>query len=134
MSVLLAATSTGLLAEWLPIGGNDEVAVYVDRDTVRRTGTRVKTWLKWEWLKPQAILQTYPPKMFVLHKQLQITDCAKGTLAAAQGIYYGDLDGAQVVDTYIYSETSWSFSEAVPETIGESIVKFACKTSQPKKK
>ena len=121
-------------ANWIDVGGNDEVTVYVDTDSIRRNGSRVKTWLKWNWQNPQNIPSTYPIKTYLSEKQLQVSDCKNGTLAIAQGIRYAALDDTDLVDSYTVEERAWKFSEAAPETIGESLIKFACKTPSPKRK
>lgn len=117
---------------WLDIGGNDSVAVKIDTDSVRRSGNRVKTWLKWEWTTPQPIGAAYLGKFYKEEKQLQVSDCANKTLAVAQGIQYSADGSGVVVNSYSFEERQWKFSEAAPETIGETIIGFAC-TIKPKK-
>ena len=131
---ILALPAVAHSANWVSIGGNDEVTVYVDTESMRRTGVTARTWLKWQWTKPQEVPGRYPAKTYLFEKQLQISNCKEGTLAVAQGIRYVDLDGNEVVDSYALEEKSWKFSEAAPETIGESLVKFACKSNEPRRK
>ena len=118
-------------ANWVEIGGNDSVTTYVDTESMRRIGPKVKTWLKWEWAKPESVPNTYPAKTYLLEKQLQISDCVAGKLAVIQGTRYASLGGADVADSYSIAEGKAMYTEVVPETIGESILKFAC---APKKK
>ncbi len=121
-------------ANWVDVAGNDEVTVFVDTESVRKNGTRVKTWLKWKWQKPQDVPGAYPLRTYQSEKQLQVSDCRNGTLAIAQGIRYAGPDDGDVVDSYTIEERGWKFSEAAPETIGETLVKFACKAATPKRK
>ena len=121
-------------ATWVEIGGNDEVAVFIDTDSIRKTGNRVKTWLKWNWTKAQDIPGSYPPKTYLAEKQLQVSNCQNRTLAVVQGVRYAALDGNWVVDSYTVDEKIWKFSEVVPETIGETIINFTCKKFDPKRK
>jgi hypothetical protein len=121
-------------ANWVDVAGNDEVTVLVDTESVRKSGTRVKTWLKWKWQKPQDVPSAYPVKTYQSEKQLQVSDCKNGTLAIAQGIRYAGPDDGDVVDSYTIEERAWKFSEAAPETIGETLIKFACKSPPPKRK
>lgn len=121
-------------ANWVDVGGSDEVTVFVDTESIRRNGTRVKTWLKWKWQNPQVVPGAYPAKTYQSEKQLQVSDCKNGSLAIAQGIRYSDPDDGDVVDSYSIEERAWKFSEAAPETIGESLIKFACKSSPLKRK
>ena len=131
LSFLLVAPSKA--ATWVDIGGNDEVTVFIDSDSVRRTGNRVKTWLRWQWTKPQEVPNAYPAKSYLLEKQLQISDCRDGTLAIAQGVQYADLAGSDVVHSYTVPERAWRFSEAVPETLGANILKYACRVPNAKR-
>ncbi|MDO8457643.1 MAG: hypothetical protein Q7T07_12120 [Burkholderiaceae bacterium] len=134
VTILLALPGLAGAATWVEIGGNESVIVLVEKDSVRRNGSRVKSWLKWEWSKPTDVPNSYPIKMYLSEKQLQVSDCQNNTLAVAQGIRYADSSGSEVVDSYTIDEKAWHFSEAVPETIGESIVKFVCKATATKKK
>ena len=132
--VVLAMPIPSHSTKWVSVAGNEEVTVYVDMESIRRTGAKAKTWLKWQWTKPQEVPGKYPTKTYVFEKQLQISDCKQGTLAIAQGIRYADPDGNDVVDSYASDEKAWKFSEAAPETIGESLIKFACKSTDIRRK
>jgi hypothetical protein len=118
---------------WVDVAGSDEVTVFVDRDSLRRSGSIVKSWLQWKWGAPQEVPGMSPAKTFKLEKQLQISDCSEGTLAIAQGIRYADDAGLNIVDSYVVPKNQWEFSEAAPETNGESIIRFVCKNSVKRK-
>lgn len=125
----LIVSANSDVANWVEIGGNDSVVVSVDTASLKRNGNKVKSWLQWQWNKPTDVPNTYPAKLYQLERQLQISDCKAGTLAIAQGIRYADEIGNEVVDSYTIKENSWQFSEAAPETIGESIVTYVCKAT-----
>jgi hypothetical protein len=84
--------------------------------------------------KPTDVPNTYPVKLYQLERQLQVSDCKNVTLAIAQGVRYADVSGNEVVDNYTIEEKFWQFSEAAPETIGESIIKYVCKATAQKRK
>lgn len=134
LALLLSFPLSGVAATWVSVGENAEIEVFVDTDSIRKNGNLVKTWLKWQWTKPSEIPNSYPKKFYQTEKQLQISDCANRTLAVAQGIYYADTNGTNVVDSYTIEERHWQFSEAAPETIGETLIKFACRSQGAKKK
>lgn len=121
---ILAANARA--ATWVEIGGSDAVVVSVDTESLRRSGAQVRSWLKWQWSKPVGVPNSYPVKLYQLERQLQVSDCKNGALAIAQGVRYADATGNDVVDSYTISQKAWQFSEAAPETIGESIVKYVC--------
>ena len=126
--------TSAFAANWVDIAGNNEVTVFIDTDSIRRNGTRVKTWLKWQWIKEQDIPNSYPPKRYLSEKQLQVSDCQRRTLAIAQGVRYSNAEGTDVIDSYAVEERKWQFTEVVPETIGETIVRVACKPSAKRSK
>lgn len=131
--IVLTVSVSASSATWIEVGGNDSVTVLADKDSIRRNGTRVKSWLKWEWAKPVEVPNSLPVKFYQLERQLQISDCQNNSLAIAQGIRYTDISGNEVVDSYNLQEKNWHFTEAAPETLGESIIKFVCKTTAPNK-
>lgn len=133
-SVALIASLHANAASWVEVSGSDAVVVSVDTESLRRTGTKVKSWLQWQWSKPADVPNTYPVKLYQLERQLQISNCKDKTLAIAQGVRYADVNGNEVVDSYTIEEKFWQFSEAAPETIGESIIKYVCKATAPKRK
>ena len=129
--VAIAIPANAIAAKWIEIGGNDAVVVSVDTESIRRIGTKVKSWLKWQWTKPTDVPNAYPVKLYQLELQLQVSDCKNGTLAVAQGVRYVDASGGEVVDSYTVAEKWWQFSEAAPESIGESIIKYVCRATVP---
>jgi len=132
--IALTLTTSAGAATWVEVGGSDTVVVLVDKDSLRRNGTKVKSWLKWEWAKPVEVPNAFPTKIYQLERQLQVSDCQNNMLAIAQGIRYSDTVGHEVIDSYTLEEKQWHFTEAAPETIGESIIKFVCKATSQKRK
>jgi hypothetical protein len=133
-AIFILIHQNAMAANWVEVAGSDSVTVSVDKDSMRKVGTKVKTWLKWEWVKPQDVPNMYPSKTYKTEKQLQVSDCANGTLAIAQGVQYSTDGNGEVVNSYTFDERAWRFSEAAPETIGESILRFACKATAKRDK
>ena len=44
IAALLTVFSTSVMAEWTRVGGNDNVTIYADLATIRKSGDRVKMW------------------------------------------------------------------------------------------
>ena len=131
---MLVLTANASAANWVEVGGSDAVVVSVDTESLRRSGAQVRSWLKWQWSKPLDVPNSYPVKQYQLERQLQVSDCKNGAFAIAQGVRYSDATGNDVVDSYTVAEKSWQFSEAAPETLGESILRYVCKAIvQPRK-
>lgn len=126
---IFAAPSISRAANWVPIatGSMGNFSVEADTESVRKVGNRVKVWLKWQWVTPQDTKNSYPNKTFQSEKELLIIDCVNRSSATAQSVFYEGLDGGSVVESFSINEQLWKFSEAVPESISEAIVAFACK-------
>lgn len=114
-------------ASWVAVGESPEVSAYLDTESLRREGSRVRTWLKWTWRDEQDIQNTHPIKRFRFERQLQVSDCRTKQYAIVQSIWYSNEDGA-LVSSLVVPERQWEFSEAAPDTIGESIIRLACNT------
>lgn len=134
---LLLALGTPMLADaasWVQVGGNDIVTVFIDNDTIRQNGSRVKMWVKWQYSKPQDVPYSYPKKSYQSKKSLQISDCANGKSAFVQGIYYAGPDGGEVVGSFTNEEHLLKFSESAPETFGELISNLGCNAPEEKRR
>lgn len=42
--ILLLLSSSPAYAEWVKVGEDDSYTAYIDRDTIRHKGNRVKVW------------------------------------------------------------------------------------------
>ena len=133
-SIALIGSFPANAANWVEVGVSDGVIVSVDTESLHYTGSKVKSWLQWQWSEPTDVPNTYPVKLYQMERQLQVSDCKAKTLAVVQGVRYVDISGNEVVDSYTIEEKFWQFSEAVPETIGESIIKYVCKAAAAKRK
>lgn len=121
-------------SRWFEAGGNSETTVYVDTQSMRRNGPKVKVWLKWTHAKP-AETSSYPKKAYLSEKQLDIYHCEDRTSATVQAIRYAGADAmGEVVESPSISETSAQFRDLAPETIGESILEYVCTATATAKK
>lgn len=66
-------------------------------------------------------------------KTLAIYNCADRTNNNLEEVFYTDGDGGTVVQSNAVPESASGYSEVVPDSIGEAILKFACKEGVRKK-
>ena len=113
-------------SRWFEVGGNSETAAFADTQSMRRTGPRVKVWIKWSNSKALET-NSYPKKKYLSEKQLSIYDCNDRTSATIQVIRYSAEDAAgDVVESLSFSEGSAQYRDLAPETIGEAILEYVC--------
>ncbi|HSD35919.1 MAG TPA: surface-adhesin E family protein [Rhodocyclaceae bacterium] len=120
-------------ANWALVDSNSESKIFLDTESVRRNGSKVKVWIKWSHSAPVAAKNTYPEKQYQSSKSLDIYDCSDRSSASIQFILYADADGGEVVKSDSIPERLASFREVVPDSIGEAILEAACKRSGSKK-
>lgn len=122
-------------SRWVAVGGNEQIKVFVDSQSLRRTGAKVKAWLKWVNSSPVETDTVVPSKTYLSAKTLNVYNCSDRTSAGLQTIRYADADvSGEVVETVAIAETKAFFTELAPETIGESIMMYVCKATASSKK
>jgi hypothetical protein len=127
---LLISSATAQPSRWVEVGGNDEITAYVDTQSLRRNGLKVKVWLKWVNASPVDTDTIYPKKKYMSAKTLNIYHCTDRTLAGIQSIRYANADASgEVVETVSVAEARAEYTDLAPETIGESILVYVCKAT-----
>lgn len=131
---LLAAPPAALAAKWERVGSTGAVAVWVDRDTIRRSGAEARAWIEWRWAQPTELRDSNPPRTYRLERQLQISNCENRSYAVAEGTHYADERGTDAVGSYKHDETMLPFSVAPKQTIRDQVVNFVCNAPPAAKK
>ena len=129
----LAAPALAFAAKWEKVGDAGPVSVYVDKESVRRTGTDTRAQLEWRWTRPTDVPGADPPKQYRVERQLQITNCSNRSYAVAEGTRYADERGLDPVSSYKYDESALPYSVATPRTVRDLVVTYVCALPEPKK-
>ena len=119
---LLVLNSGPAYAEWVKVGGNDQIGMttYVDPATIRRKGDLVKMWQ----LNDFKTVQTVEDHSFLSTKKQREFNCGgerTRILAATQ--FSGNMGNGQVVWN---NSTEQKWEPVVPESIGQTLWEFAC--------
>jgi len=126
--VALCCTPTFVGAvTWDKIGDTGLASVYIDKDSVRRSGSEARAALEWRWNSPTEVPDSGGAKHYRLERQVQISNCTNGGYAVAEGARYADARGTDLVSSYKYDERALPYMEARPKTIRETIVQQVCK-------
>jgi hypothetical protein len=130
---LLAAPALCFAAKWEKVGDAGPVAVFVDRDSIRKSGTEARAWLEWRWTKLVDVPNADPPRQYRLERQVQISNCSNRSYAVSEGTRYADERGTDPVGSYKYDESALPYSVAVPRTVRDQVVSYVCTYEPPKK-
>ncbi len=138
--IVLAATlgaigvpSLAAAANMVKVGDTGAVQVFVDKDSIRRTGTQARAALEWRWSKATEVSDN-PAKSYRMERQVQVANCDNRSYAVAEGTQYADDRGVDAVNSYKNDESSLPFTVAPPRTIRDAVVVFVCAYVPPAKK
>jgi hypothetical protein len=134
IAAALTAPALANAAQWDKVGETPLASVYVDRDSMRRSGNEVRAALEWRWYNPTDVPDTNGAKTYRLERQVQISNCTNRGYAVLEGTRYADDRGIELVSSYQYQERSLPWSEARPRTIRDTIVAHVCKAVPASKK
>ena len=141
-TILIAVVATTVYASvsaqqsrWAEIGRSDEITAYVDTQSLRRTGPKVKVWLKWVNASPVDTDTVFPKKTYLSAKTLNVYHCIDRTSMGLQAIRYANADvTGEVVESVSIAEAKAEYRELAPETIGENILIYVCKSTSSGKR
>ncbi|MDP2761779.1 MAG: hypothetical protein Q8O64_15555 [Sideroxyarcus sp.] len=118
--MVLAVVSSSAMAEWVNVGSNENLAIYVDPATVQRVGNMAKMWHLTDFKRAKKDMGEW----YLSAKDQNEYDCKEVKLRrCASSQHSKNMGGGKVVysDSYI---TKW---RPVPPDSGIEIMwKFAC--------
>lgn len=131
--VAAAAPSLAVAANLVKIGDTGAVQVFVDKDSIRRTGSQARAALEWRWSKATEVTDN-PQKSYRMERQVQVANCDNRSYAVAEGTQYADDRGVDAVNSYKNDESALPFTVAPPRTIRDAVVVYVCAFVPPAKK
>ncbi len=130
----VAVPSIGAAANMVKLSADaSPVQVFVDKDSIRRTGSQVRAALEWRWSKPTEVTDN-PQKSYRMERQVQVANCDNRSYAVAEGTQYADDRGVDPVNSYRNDESALPFTVAPPRTIRDAVVVYVCAFVPPAKK
>jgi hypothetical protein len=131
LATLLGAAPPAFAAPNLvKVGDTGKVSVWVDKESIRRSGTQARANLEWRWTQPTQIPDK-PERMYRLERQVQIANCDNKSYAVAEGTHYADDRGIEPVGGYKHEESLLPYSIAPARTIRDTVVTFVCQWTPP---
>lgn len=121
----LALVSSNAMAEWVLYNATDTVKIYVAEDAIKKNGDKRMVWSIKDYTSAQI---NKDGNKYLSSKALLKFDC---TLEEAGFKYMSDhperLGGGAPVYHYTFEEQDIKYMPIPPNTIIDSIMKFACK-------
>lgn len=121
LTLLLAAISTGAMADWVQIASNDATDYYADPSTIRKKGDKVMMWNMYDLKKPQVS----GGQLYLSVKFKMEFDCAGEQNRILSYVFYTwAMGGGEVLST---NSDPGNWDPVVPGSIGESQWRYACR-------
>ena len=124
----LVAPGLALAAKWEKVGEAGPVQVWVDKESIRKSGAEARAMLEWRWSRPTDVPDADPPRQYRLERQVQISNCTNRSYAVAEGTRYTDDRGLDPVSSYKYDELSLPYSVAPSRSVRDLVVTYVCTT------
>ena len=131
-ALLAVAALPAGAANLVKVADTGAAAVYVDKDSIRRTGSQVRAALEWRWVKPTAVGDN-PSRSYRMERQVQVANCDNRSWAVAEGTQYADERGVDAVHSFKHDESALPFVVAPPRTIRDTVVVYVCAATPAKK-
>jgi hypothetical protein len=122
--MLLALCSSGAIAEWREVGGNEAAATYADSDMTPHTGPVVRMWHLVDYGSARAIEGIKPYRSVTMQSDY---DCAHGRRRTVQiALHSGNMGTGAVLGRVTYPE---DWRPVRPDTLVETLWGHACGNS-----
>jgi hypothetical protein len=133
---LSAFAESSIADEWVYVAGSDDSKVYVNIQSIKRTGQKVKAWTQWGYKTPQDVAGSNPKKTFLLEKSLIVFRCDKKTVAFLSTTQYAERDSPSTIVSQVTHEDtpSLQYQNVPPDSLGEITLNYVCKAKIDKKR
>lgn len=122
-ATVLACTVFSAHAEFTKYFEDDELAAYLDRSSITRSGSEARLWTIDDYRKPQNDLEGKKP--FLSVKSQWIFDCSKRQSDVLIAFYYAELM-AQGEEVHSAAAGQRSWDKVDPGSVGELAFRVAC--------
>jgi hypothetical protein len=129
-TLLAAAPASAAPPNLVKVGDTGKVSVWVDKESIRRTGTQARAALEWRWTDATPVPDR-PARLYKLERQVQISNCENKSYAVAEGTHYADDRGIEPVNSYKFEESMLPYSIAPARTIRDTVVTYVCQWTPP---
>lgn len=122
-AMLLLTISAAHGANWVYLTEIGEGTLWIDAQSLRRSGPKAKLWTKWSYATP--LKDTFTGKMYQGSKDQYAFDCLNRTLGVIDFVLYENADFGSTIRSW--SKADEKLTDAVPDSIGETLLNYACK-------
>jgi len=123
--LLLLMFSTNVLAEWTRVDSDGEITVFVDVQTIRKVGSKVKMWTLMDFKTVQQFISTLDTIRYLSGANHKEYDCEEETTRFLDFHWYSENIASGHI---VYSQTNMKEEpeSVIPGTLPEQLLRIAC--------
>ena len=126
LMMLLLLVSTNVFAvDWVAAGGTDDFTVYIDPQSIRRDGNKVRLWTMYNHKSVQEL--SYTKKRYLSEVYREEYNCFEDTTRTIDRYWYSEKMGTGDIALSAPNLTQPATS-VLPGSIGATVLKAVCAT------
>jgi surface-adhesin protein E len=127
---LSVITETGIAADWVKVGKNSEMSVYIDTLSLQRDGQKVKIWEQYVFTHLQALQGSKSTYEVVMALKAYRCDVRTGIIL--QLSYYTDATSNKPFANFSFPDNNSDYKNIGPDSMANYVFKFVCREAAPK--
>ncbi len=128
--ILSAIAGSSIAADWVKIGQNSEMLVYIDTLSLQKDGQKVKIWEQYVFTQPQAIKGSKSTYKIVM--MLKTYRCDEKTDIILQLSYYTDSTSNKPFANDSFPDNHSDYKKIKPDSMDNYVLKYVCSEAAPK--
>ncbi len=127
--LLIAFAESSFADNWVKISTTDKARLYIDTQSLKRTGSNIEVWEKWVYVKPQEIKDA-SKRTYQAKRELIVINCNERTAYIESIILNADQNPlSTIVENWIRPDIPAEYDIVAPETLD-----VVCKVTAPEKR
>ena len=127
--LLFAFAESSIADNWVRVATTNDAKLYIDTQSLIRTGSNIEVWEKWVYVKPQE-LKDASKRTYQAKRELIVINCKDRTAYIESLILYADQNPlSTIVENWIRPDIPSVYDNVAPETLD-----IVCKVTAPEKR
>lgn len=128
--LLCTIAESSIAADWVKVGQNSEMSVYINTLSLQRTGPKVNIWEKYVFTDSQAIKGS--KSTYKVVTMLKAYRCDEKSDIILQLNYYADATFNKPFASDSFPDNHSDYKNIKPDSIANRVLKFVCSETAPK--
>jgi hypothetical protein len=126
--LLTALAESSIADNWVRVATTANAKLYIDTQSLKRSGSNIEVWEKWVYVKPQE-LKDASKRTYQARRELVVINCNERTAYIESIILNADRNPlSTIVENWIRPDIPAEYDNVTPETLD-----VVCRVTAPEK-